>query len=273
MRYPGNDFFRYLVKNKSADRGEVRQLCAQICMLVFSRLETGSLTDIGTQDVDEFYYRNLDFSLDDLRVTRITKVLDLAVQIFASRLAPKFRAHEAIHVVLLLDTLVHSYSRSWEPNFHAAYDKFKELAAVDKKARSGDFWYEYGALTQTQSSEARTIQRRHAFFLKHMLTNLQPVMLDKSRIFGEVEREILYYQQGKKCAVCNLDLKWSELEVHHVEEHHVGGKTALENGAIVHKECHQKGGLTKKFAIAWAEQKKSIDADTSHAELAASPSE
>lgn len=268
-RYPGNDFFRSLVKIKSTDRGEVRQLCAQICMLVFSRLETGSFTDIGTQDVDDFYYRNLDFNLSDPRVARVTRVLNLAVQQFSGQLTPKFRAHEAIHIVLLLDSLVHDYSKSWELKLHAAYDKFKERAAIDKKSRSGDFWFEYGALTQTQSSEARTIQRRHAFFLKHMLAELQPKMLDQARIFGEVEREILYYQQGKKCAVCKLDLKWSDLEVHHVEEHHTGGKTALENGAIVHKACHPKGAQAKEFAVTWAEQKKTIDAYALLAEIEA----
>lgn len=259
-RYPGHDFFRGLVKIKSTDRGEVRQLCAQICMLVFERAESGNFIDIGTQEVDDYYYRNLDFSLLDPRVARITKVLNQVVQIFSSQLSPKFRAHEAIHIVLLVDSLMWDYSRSWIPNFHAAYDKFKHTTALQKKARVGEYWYEYGALTQTQSSEARTIQRRHAFFLKHMLPELQPHMLDASRIYGDVEREILYYQQSKRCAVCSLEVKWNELEVHHVEEHHIGGPTSLENGAVVHKACHPKGTAAKEFAIKWEARAKATTA-------------
>ena len=83
VRYPGHDFFRRIVKNNSVDRGEVRQLCAQICMLAFERASSGSLVDLRTQDVDDYYYQHLDFDINDPRVLRLTKVLDLAAELFA----------------------------------------------------------------------------------------------------------------------------------------------------------------------------------------------
>lgn len=266
-RYPGHDFFKHLVKVKATDRGEVRQLCAQICMLVFERMETGSFTDIGTSDIDDYYYRHLDFDLTDPRVDRLTRVLNQAYQIFSGQLTPKFRAHEAIHIVLLVDSLLQDYSRSWIAGFHNAYDGFKEHAATEKRARAGDYWYEYGALTQTQSAEARTIARRHAFFSRHMLRALNPVVLDPTRIYGEVEREILYYRQSKQCAVCGAEVKWAELEIHHIDEHHKGGGTTLENGAVVHKTCHPKGAAAAAFATSWTEKQKAIDSDALLAEL------
>lgn len=273
VRYPGHEFFKNLVKVKSTDRGEVRQLCAQLCMLIFERAETGGFIDIGTPEVDDYYYRNLDLQLTDIRVNRLTRVLDQAVAIFAGQLTPKFRSHEAIHIVLLLDSLMQDYSKSWIPRFHQAYDGFKEKVALDKKAKSGDYWYEYGSLTQTQSAQARTIQRRHTFFCKHMLDVLQPVPLDSNRIYGEVEREILYYRQHKRCAVCGNEVKWVDLEVHHVEEHHIGGRTTLDNGAIVHKECHPKGVAATNFAKQWVERTKAIDSDALLRELQDSPTD
>lgn len=264
VRVPGHDFFNRLIKTKHTDRGEVRQLCAQICMLLFERRETGSFVDIGTTDIDDYYYRHLDFKLDDPRVRHLTLILDRAVEIFANQMAPKFRGHEAIHIILLIDSLLRDYSDSWMSGFHLAYDEFKLRAAKDKKARSGDFWFEYGALTQTQSAQGRTIQRRHAFFSEQMLSELKPRLVDTTRIYGEVEREILYYQQGKKCAHCGQDVKWSELEIHHVEEHHTGGATSLDNGAVVHRACHPKGvEATLSFAKKWAarEKKRPTDAD------------
>lgn len=264
IRNPGHEFFTRLVKAKSPDRGENRQLCAQLCMLLFERTESGNFIDIGTPDVDDFYYRHLDFKLDDPRVRQLTRVLDKTVEIFSAQLTPKFRAHEAIHLVLLIDSLMRDYSDSWVPNFHAAYDKFKEQAALHKKAHSGDYWYEYGALTQTQSAQGKTIQRRHAFFSQHMLAELQPKLLDTTRIYGDVEREILYYQQGKRCAVCEKDVKWADMEIHHVEEHHTGGTTSLDNGVVVHKTCHPKGvEATLAFAKRWSERKRPTEADRS----------
>lgn len=257
IRVPGHEFFSRLVKNKSSDRGEVRQLCAQVCMLIFERTAAGNFIDIGTTNIDDYYYHHLDFNPDDPRVQQLTRTLDKAVAIFSNQMAPKFRGHEAIHILLLIDSLLREYSDSWVSNFHSAYDDFKLRAAQDKKAREGEFWYEYGALTQTQSDQGRTIQRRHAFFSEQMLSALKPKLLDATRIFGEVEREILYYQQGKKCAVCGQDIKWPELEIHHVEEHSTGGATSLDNGALVHKACHPKGvEATLAFAKKWAEREK-----------------
>lgn len=49
------------------------------------------------------------------------------------------------------------------------------------------------------------------------------------------------------------------MEIHHVEEHHKGGPTSLENGALVHKkDCHPKGAkATAEFATKWAALKAS----------------
>jgi hypothetical protein len=255
-RYPGHHFFTKLVKPNSKDRGEVRQLCAQICMLFFERAAHGSFTDIGTQPVDEYYYRNLDFDLNGPHVSRLTKILDLAVQLFSAQTTPKLKGHEAIHIVLLLDNLHTDYTKEWQPNFIRAYDSFKGRIAVDKKERHGEYWFEYGMLTQTQSDQARTIQRRHSFFAKKMLYELKPRPLDATRIFGSVEREIVYYRDKKRCAVCNDEIRWTDLEIHHVEEHQKGGLTSLDNAVAVHRDCHPKGEKAADFKRKWLEEEK-----------------
>ena len=254
-RYPGHDFFRRLIKKNSTDRGEVRQLCAQICMLFFERAVQGNWIDIGTQPIDDYYYRNLGFDVNSELVTRLSKVLDLAVQLFAGQVSPKLKGYEAIHIVLLLDSFLDDYTKGWHTNFIRAYDSFKTKSAHDKKERTGEFWFEYGSLTQTQSAQARTIQRRHAFFSRKMLNELKPVLLDQTRIFGEVEREIVYYRDEKRCAVCHEEIRWDDLEIHHVEEHQAGGLTVVDNAVSVHKDCHPKGQKAIDFKIKWLEEK------------------
>ena len=267
-RYQGHDFFRRLVKATNTDRGEVRQLCAQISMLFIERATRGNWIDIGTQQIDDYYYRNLGFETTAPIVSRLVKVLDLAVQLFAAKTSPKLKGHEAIHIVLLVDSLLDDYTKSWQGNFIKAYDSFKERAAKDKKARDGEFWFGYGALTQTQSSEARTIQRRHAFFVKHMIQELKPTLLDATRLYGELEREIVYYRDRKRCGGCGEEVRWDDLEIHHVLEHQSGGDTALENAAAVHKDCHPKGHqAVEAFAKKWAERPKAQTADDLIAEI------
>ena len=264
-RFPGHDFFRHVVRKKARDRGEIRQLCAQICMLFFDRAAQGNWIDIGTQDVDDYYYRNLGFDIHSEEVARLSHILNLAVRLFEGQTAPKLKAYEAIHMVMLLGSLLDDYTNSWQNNFIHAYDTFKANAANAKKEQNGEFWTEFGAWTQTQSAGARTIQRRHTFFVKEMFRELNPVLRDPARIFGELEREIVYYRDGKCCAVCGQVIRWPDLEIHHVEEHQSGGKTTTENGAPVHKDCHPKGQQAVTFRTQWlarnaAQQEKSQSA-------------
>jgi 5-methylcytosine-specific restriction endonuclease McrA len=255
-RYPGHDFFRHLVKRSSRDRGAERQLCAQICMLYLERAAQGNWIDIGTQDIDDYYYRNLGFDVNDPRVTRLSKVLDLVVELFDGKGEPKLRAYEAIHLVLLLDGLTDDYTKAWRANFIPAYDAFKTRLAQAKKDQNDEYWTEFGAWTQTQSAGARTIQRRHAFFLKEMYQRLNPVLRDPTRMFGEIEREIVYYQYDKLCGWCGELIRWPDLEIHHVEEHQAGGRTSIENAAPVHKDCHPKGPrATGEFKVRWLARK------------------
>ena len=78
---------------------------------------------------------------------------------------------------------------------------------------------------------------------------------DPSRQFSEEMRELVYLQQGKTCAVCGSGVNWADAEIHHVKEHQHGGKTALENAALVHKECHPKSDRkVAEFAEKWKKE-------------------
>ncbi|MDD2986133.1 DUF262 domain-containing protein [Flavobacterium sp.] len=253
-RYPGHDFFKRFVKILNTDRGQVRQLCAQIGMLFFEGATKGKWLDIGTEPLDNFYYRNLGFKINSVEVKRFSKVLDLAVELFEGYKGPKLKGHEAIHIVLLIDSLLDDYAKGWQINFVKAFDDFRANSAIGKKSKSGDYWFKYGSLTQTQSSQAKSIQIRHAFFNEKMFFILKPVIKDSLRGYGQLEREIIYYRDSKLCAVCNVPVKWHDLEIHHIEEHHKGGQTTLENGLTVHKDCHPKGEAAVIFYNKWKEK-------------------
>lgn len=258
-RYPGHDFFRYLVKKSARDRGEGRQLCAQICMLFFDNATQGNWTDIGTQDIDDYYYRNLGFDPNAANVSRLYKVLDLIVELFVGQKAPKFKAYEAIHIVLLVNGLLDDYTKSWQSHFVSAYDSFKLNLSAAKKDQASEHWTEFGAWTQTQTASARTIQRRHTFFSKEMMPLLHAVLLDPTRAFGEVDREVVYFRDAKLCAVCGQAIRWPDLEVHHVEEHQHGGRTDLENAVAVHKDCHPKGQAALAFRETWVTRRHKLE--------------
>ena len=76
-------------------------------------------------------------------------------------------------------------------------------------------------------------------------------MKDPRRIFGLLEKEIIYFRDGQKCQVCRASVSWTEAEFHHVQEHQSGGRTEISNGALVHPQCHPKGAAAQEFAKTW----------------------
>jgi len=250
VRYQGHNFFRRFIQG--AARGKARQLCAQIAMLFLEKRRDGNWTDIGTRALDDYYYKNLDFDISSPDVKRFGEVLDQIVRILGDGKRRRLKAHEAIHLFLLVDSLLDDYTRSWQDRFAAAFDQFMDAVAKDKATRHdpnpGPFWTNYDARTRTDSDRAETIRLRHRFFSEKMHTFLSPLQLkDPNRLYGEVERQIIYWRDQKRCAVCGGEIGWSELEIHHLKQHTDGGPTTLDNGRAVHRFCHPKGAAASAF--------------------------
>jgi hypothetical protein len=167
----------------------------------------------------------------------------------------KVIGHEAIHLVLLLDSLLDDYTRNWTERLAPAFDLFRLNVLKGKETRydpvPGEYWLKYGQLTRTNTDRADTIRRRHEFFMQEMYAVLQPQLKDPARLFGPIERELIYHRDKKRCQACGCgaEVTWAEAEYHHIEEHVRGGPTILENGALVHRGCHPKGkAAVEEFA-------------------------
>ena len=258
-RYPGHPFFqRVLGMKPGRDRGKTRQLAAQISMLFFGRREKGYdyFTDINARAIDDYYYKNLDFDPQSSDVKRLEEILNKLDALLGDGKRPNLRGHVAIHLVLLLDSIWDDYTRTWESSLPVAQDKFSAaiaLAAKDQKAGiPNDFWNRYGVWTRSNSDRGENIRNRHRFYSQHMLDFTGNLTLkDSTRAFGPLEREIIYWRDKKCCLVCEGEVMWADAEIHHVQEHHTGGKTTLNNGVLVHNTCHPKGQAAKEFAEAF----------------------
>ncbi len=244
-RYPGNDFFVKLMGAKSTGRGKVRQLAAQMLMLFLRRRQTQRLCDINSRAIDHFYYENLGFDGTGPDAARFVTILDRLVDMLGYKKRSKLQGHEAIHLVLLLDSLLDDYTRSWEGRFPVAFDLFRTHFAEDKLTRNskspGEYWTRYGQWTRVNSDRGDTILHRHEFFRRKMFESLQPELKDPKRLFGPLEREIIYARDEKRCKECGGEVVWGDAEYHHVIEHAKGGRTDLSNGVLVHGHCHPKG--------------------------------
>jgi hypothetical protein len=255
-RYPGHDFFNDLMgARKVQDRGKFRQLAAQIAMLLITRRHQGHLCDIKAEAIDDFYYEHLGFDSASDDAVRFVRVLDKVTELLRDKKRSKIIGHEAIHLVLLADSLLDDYTRSWEVRFAKAFDEFRRQFLASKQTQDNatpdEFWSRYGVLTRANSDRGPTIQRRHEFFSVKMRDVIEPHMKDPQRAYGELERELIYYRDRKQCAVCKTEVVWSDVEIHHVDGHAGGGPTVMANGVLVHRQCHPKGAAAVAFAKQW----------------------
>lgn len=255
-KYPGHDFFTAVMKARVNNRGEYRQQAAQAAMLYTSRKETGRLCDINADAIDAFYHKHLDFDAAAPGAKRIGQILDLLTQLLGDGKRNKVRGHEMFGLLLLVNSLLDDYTRSWTNDLAKALDTFRVELAKATTSRfdvpTPEYWAKYGQLTRANSDRADSIQRRHTFFVEKMYGMLKPILKDPVRVYGELEREIIYYRDGKACQVCCADVPWADAEIHHVDQHSQGGKTVLENGALVHKACHPKSEKqVAEFAAKW----------------------
>jgi len=249
-RYPGHDFFRRLMGARtSSGRGKFRQIAAQLAMLFLNRQRADDkrFCDINASAIDDFYYANLDFDSGSAETGRFLAVLNKITGRLGDGMRKKIILHEAIHLVLLVDLLLDDYTNSWERGLAAAFDDFRDCLVRDKLTKfdpnPGEYWLRYGSWTRVNTDRAETIQRRHFFFCQKMLESMRPQikLRDPNRLFGAIEREIIYYRDKKKCHFCDGEIPWSDFEVHHLVPHIDGGPTIIDNGVAVHRDCHPRG--------------------------------
>ena len=256
--YQGHEFFTMVMNAKTKNRGQFRQLAAQMVMLYLTRRQPeGKLCDIGSDAIDDFYHKNLDFDSTSREAVRFLEILGLLAKLLGDGKRKPVIRHEAIGLVLLVDSLWDDYTRSWTSELASAFDKFRlrmKSATKNRLMERDEYWLRYGEFTRAHTDQAENIERRHSFFAERMHAELKPRMKDPNRNIGELERELIYDRDKKRCQVpgCDAEVPWSEAEIHHVELHSQGGATTIDNGALVCKRCHPKSPTqVAAFAEHW----------------------
>ena len=262
VQYPGQPFFRQVSVPNQA-RGGVRTLAAQIAMLFLTRREKGpdAFIDISAAEVDDYYYRHIDFDASSSECQRLMKILERLHTLLNDGKRPKLRSHIAIHLVLFLDDIWDGYTPAWQSKLPSAVDQFiADLASATKMANDypdtpNEVWTRYGQWARTGSDTGSRIELRHEFFVRRMRQTLgnSLQMKDQTRVFEELDRQVIYYRDAKRCQVCCTEVPWDDVQIHHVVEHHSGGPTHLENGALVHSDCHPRSEeAVRAFAENWS---------------------
>lgn len=270
---PGHDFFPDVMNIRSveSDRGKVRKIAAQMYLLCNSYTESKRFPSTKKESLDELYRLNIDFPKNGEEAKKFIKCLDTLEDIFKGKHSPKMLNHEVFHLALFVYSLLEDeyVEKKWMSGLKNAYDEFRKncsnakVIKDDEERGKNEYWIHYMYHTKTASDNPDTIARRHEFFSSKISAYMRErgflISKDPQRAFTSVEREVIYFRDNKKCLVCDSDVVWREVEIHHVNPHSQGGKTLLKNGALVHKNCHPKSASdVKKYADKFEEKKSDL---------------
>jgi len=70
---------------------------------------------------------------------------------------------------------------------------------------------------------------------------------DSRRVFSVVQRRLLWNsEEARVCSQCETPLAWSNFHVDHVKAHSRGGRTSLENAALICGPCNSSKGARRQ---------------------------
>lgn len=255
------EFFELVKRGRAVtvDEGEdyvdglvnTRKFFAGLAMTIMERERSGEdFVDLKGKTIDEFYKQNLDLQDDDPAAARVVEALDLVADLpgFENLLAKKPVPHSvAFHFALLVDSLnSNAYVPVWRDSVVGAFLAFQDdMAKARLHYKNTRQSLPHHAcfvvpLSGSGSDTAMIIRPRHTFFLEQMYRKMNIILRDEQRLFGPVEKEIIWNRDGRKCQnpLCGRQVNFREATFHHVIEHVAGGRTVLENGVLVCPQCH-----------------------------------
>jgi 5-methylcytosine-specific restriction endonuclease McrA len=103
--------------------------------------------------------------------------------------------------------------------------------------------YRQYLLTVREATDEISHRRRREAILRGLLESLF-ARKDSDRLFSEIQRRVLWNSAAsRKCAHCNRVVSWEDFTADHIKPHSQGGRTALDNAALMHRRCNSaKGG-------------------------------
>ncbi len=100
-------------------------------------------------------------------------------------------------------------------------------------------------LTVQQATDEISQRKKREQILRDLLQSLFEKK-DKQRLFTPEQRRIIWNSSAeRKCAKCGNPVTWNEFTVDHIRPHSKGGRTKLDNAALMHHRCNASKGNQK----------------------------
>jgi len=171
----------------------------------------------------------------DLKTTRFRQIVDFYSLVV---LIGKLQTEGAI----LIDR--HRNAMAWDllKAFGVEVDKVREQQRKVQGVAEGQENYRDYLMTVSQMTDDISQRRRREQLLRGIIGSVF-ASRDGQRGFTPEQRRLLWSSSAdKKCKVCGVKLSWENFSMDHVDPHSRGGRSALDNAALVCQSCNSAKG-------------------------------
>lgn len=203
-------------------------------------LESEGIKDISPYYIYEFFEKNNSLTINSKVYSRVNKVLNYLNDVFRSRTPELRKPGWIITLYLLVGHLLENYSMdNRKTNLKNFFTDFYQ--AVVNSSSSGDKeLINFNLAISKGTTSQANIKLRYDTILRKFLNKYNPMRLDENRFFSDDQKTALFRRDKEKCQVCGSKLIFGDPDTHfhHKDRFIEGGKTEIENGLLVCKDCH-----------------------------------
>jgi 5-methylcytosine-specific restriction endonuclease McrA len=200
-------------------------------------MSSDSLTDVQIRKTSErtvLVLNRVRKMFPKLYSTRFTKLADFYS---LTALVSKFESEQLI----LTDKQRNRLAWDLLLEFSLKVDKLREQQKEAKISSGQEVYREY-LLTVQQATDEVNQRRSRERILRSILASLF-ARKDSQRGFSSEQRRILWNQSGThKCKGCRQTLSWSNFTIDHIDPHSKGGRSKLNNAAVMCRSCNSSKG-------------------------------
>ncbi|RLI76474.1 hypothetical protein DRO97_00665 [Archaeoglobales archaeon] len=229
-----HEFFREIVDIK-AKRYRHYYIAAQLLFL-----ESEGIKDISPYYIYEFFEKNKNLSTNSKVYSRVNKVLNYLSEVFQNRTPELRKPGWIITVYLLTAHLLENYSMDAQKvNLKTFFTEFYQ-AVISSSASGDQELIDFNLAISKGTTSQRNIKLRYEVILKRFLDRFNPMRLDENRLFTNDQKIAIFRRDKETCQVCGKKLIFGDLNTHfhHKDKYIEGGKTEIENGLLVCRDCH-----------------------------------
>jgi len=212
-----------------------RQTCAQLLRIFLPReRDPYAFPSVSANELDALYHEYTDFDPSSSLADRFKFVLSTAGDVFEKvkgRLGKKvkFRRLDVTVTIMYIQDVTKSDGVKFEKK------AVEELAKHVLKIHGSD------EKPSGKSTAGSTLQSYYTWWRDRIGKDIV-VRLDPKRAFDPEQQKQIRKRDGDKCAKCGDKVRGDEAEYDHYPiPHRDGGRTVIENGRLLHKECHPRG--------------------------------